>query len=218
MPRNPHYGIPAFPPTGNAEVDQALATWQQNMGDGYVRNLFEGERVPYSITTGSVDNATSGNYLTKNVQFQGTETVLVTGSLAVVVPNNSTWTAGLELIYPNGSIATFTAAPMLAGLVTSVASTLSLNILTTVLVQVEHTSDAAAHTEEETVASTWTGSVQTTAQVQAKMTVSQQWAPSISRQNSGLHTFSLALSSLVDSGSTSKRVTVTAGTMNILVL
>ena len=195
MPKYPQYNVPTFAPTGDDNLDKVLEDWRNQMGEGYGRNLFEGERLPYVQSTftsqaGACSVFTGGVYLSKTLQLRGTESVLVTGSLGIAVFSQSKTEHYLKIAYPNGSTRIEGNYPLLAGVRVAAASTLN-NPDITVDAQLS-TNTTAQILTTVTVSS---GAVGTTVDSTVYMSVTQQWQPILRQQQSGVHTFSLKLSS-----------------------
>lgn len=196
MPKYPQYNVPTFAPTGNDDLDKVLEDWRNQMGEGYGRNLFEGERLPYVQSTystqGGVTSSTvfpGGIYLSKTLQLRGTETVLVTGTLGLAVFSQSRTEHYLKIAYPNGSTRIEGNFPLLAGVRVAAASTLN-NPDITVDAQLS-TNTTAQILTTVTISS---GGVGTTVDSTVYMSPSMTWQPMLRQQQSGLHTFSLKLS------------------------
>lgn len=200
MPKYPQYNVPSFAPTGNGELDKVLEDWRNQMGEGYGRNLFEGERLPYMQSTfRTVADVTSstvfpgGLYMSKTLQLRGTESVLVTGSLGLAVSQARTQHY-LQTVYPNGSVRVESDYPLIAGVGTTGQATLNLPDIN-VQVEASLSTNSTAQILTTVTATLSSGGVLSSVKTTVFMSVSGQWQPPLRQQQSGLHTFSLVLSS-----------------------
>ena len=108
--RSPFYELPEFAKTNIPEVDIALDNWRRDFGAAYSRNLYEAERIPFSITTGSTGTfnlstvVLGTTVLTKRVGFQGNETVNVMLGARMNLLGGGAVVGSLAVTFPDGGV------------------------------------------------------------------------------------------------------------------
>ena len=116
----PSYEVPTFPPTGNAEIDNALTQWTQQFGKQYREGQEALQRVPFIVSTFSNESTNNPklNYISKSVGLMGGEQVQVGGFFLFRISAGVTHSSAgsvqiaeafgrLKVTYPGGTTLSF---------------------------------------------------------------------------------------------------------------